>query len=75
MIILKAFIYLSKETEDSALNFVPKTNCDVLRELQAYLYQIIEKCLSRDKLLFFFYTREMGTLISRNAFPRYRILT
>jgi len=51
MIILKALISLSKETEDLTLNFVLKAKNDVLIELQAYLYKIIEKCLSRDKAL------------------------
>jgi hypothetical protein len=41
MIILKAFISPSKEIEDLTLNFVLKTNNDVLIELQAYLYKII----------------------------------
>jgi hypothetical protein len=39
MIILKMLICLSKENEDRALNFVLKTNCDVLIQLQAYLYK------------------------------------
>jgi hypothetical protein len=51
MIILEVLISLSKETEDLTLNFVLKTNNDVLIELQAYLYKIIKKCLSRDKAL------------------------
>jgi hypothetical protein len=75
MIILKMLLCLSKENEDWTLSFVLKTNYDVLLELEAYLYEIIAKCLSIDKALPPFSYKRGRETPARTSFPHYRKCT